>query len=57
VQYIVADKPFHQIFTQNNAEPRMRMVKYKGKTIPVQAWTGPEGFRMLTFPDFKTVGT
>jgi len=30
---------------------------YKGKTIPLQAWTGPEGSRRLRFPDFKTIGT
>jgi len=29
----------------------------KGKGIPVQAWTTPEGFRRLRLPDFKTVGT
>jgi len=28
-----------------------------GKTIPLQAWTGPEGFRRLRLPDFKTIGT
>jgi hypothetical protein len=28
----------------------------KGKSILVQAWTGPEGFRRLRFPDFKTFG-
>ena len=27
------------------------------KTIPLQAWTGPEGFRRLRLPDFKTFGT
>ena len=27
------------------------------KAIPLQAWTGPEGFRRLRFPDFKTIGT
>jgi hypothetical protein len=26
------------------------------KTIPLQAWTGPEGSRRLRFSDFKTVG-
>jgi len=26
------------------------------KTIPVQTWTGPEGSKMQTLPDFKTVG-
>ena len=29
----------------------------KGKAIPLQAWTGPEGFTRLGLPDFKTVGT
>jgi hypothetical protein len=29
----------------------------KGKTIPLQAWTGPEGSRRLRLPDFKTIGT
>jgi hypothetical protein len=31
--------------------------KIKGKAIPVQNWTGPEGSRRFTFPDFKTIGT
>ena len=29
----------------------------KGKAIPLQVWTGPEGSRRLRFPDFKTIGT
>jgi len=29
----------------------------KGKAVPLQAWTGPEGFRRLRLPDFKTIGT
>jgi hypothetical protein len=29
----------------------------KGKAIPLQAWTGPEGSRKLRLPDFKTVST
>ena len=31
--------------------------KGKGKAIPLQAWTGPEGFTRLRLPDFKTIGT
>jgi hypothetical protein len=31
-------------------------VKGKGKAIPLQAWTGPEGSRRLRLPDFKTIG-
>jgi hypothetical protein len=29
----------------------------KGKAIPLEAWTGPEGSRRMRFPDFKTIGT
>jgi hypothetical protein len=32
-------------------------IKVKGKAIPLQALTGPEGSRRLKFPDFKTIGT
>ena len=28
--------------------------KGKGKTVPLQAWTGPEGSRKLSFPYFVT---
>ena len=31
--------------------------KGKGKAVPLQAWSGPEGSRKLRFPDFVTVGT
>jgi hypothetical protein len=31
--------------------------KCKGKAIPLQPWTGPEGSRRLRLPDFKTIGT
>jgi hypothetical protein len=30
------------------------MSKCKGKAVPLQAWSGPEGFRKLRFPDFMT---
>ena len=26
----------------------------KGKSVPLQAWSGPEGSRKLRFPDFTT---
>ena len=28
----------------------------KGKAVPLQAWSGPEGSRKLRFPDFMTTG-
>ena len=33
---------------------KMTMVKGKGKAIPLQAWTGPEGSTRLRLPVFKT---
>jgi len=27
---------------------------YKGKSVPLQAWSGPEGARKLRFPDYMT---
>ena len=29
----------------------------KGKAVPLQAWTGPEGSRSLRLPDFMTIST
>jgi len=28
--------------------------KGKGTSVPLQAWSGPEGYRKLRFPDFVT---
>jgi hypothetical protein len=36
---------------------KMNIYIYKGKAIPLQAWTGPEGSRRLRLPDFMTIGT
>jgi len=29
-------------------------IAVKGKAVPLQAWSGPEGSRKLRFPDFVT---
>ena len=42
---------------QTYALDRAVKVILKGKAIPLQAWGGPEGSRMLRFPDFKIIGT
>jgi hypothetical protein len=34
-----------------------RPIATKGKAIPLQLWTGPEGSKRLRLPDFKTIGT
>ena len=31
-----------------------KLVKVKGKAVPLQAWTGPEGSGKLRLPDFVT---
>ena len=31
-----------------------RLARVKGKSVPLQAWSGPEGSRKLRFPDFMT---
>jgi hypothetical protein len=28
---------------------------HRGKALPLQAWTGPEGSRRMRLPDFKTI--
>ena len=33
---------------------RYSQYRGKGKSVPLQAWTGPEGSRKLRFPDFVT---
>ena len=34
---------------------RGKVRRQKGKAVPLQAWTGPEGSRKLRFPDFVTM--
>ena len=33
---------------------RMMMIIKKGKVVPLQAWSGPEGSRKLRYPDYMT---
>ena len=33
------------------------LVICKGKAIPLQSWTGPEGSRRMRLPYFNTTGT
>ena len=39
----------HSIMSQN-----VNTNLCKGKTVPLHAWSGPEGSRNLRFPDFMT---
>ena len=33
---------------------KSRVCFIKGKAVPLEAWSGPEGSRKLRFPDFMT---
>jgi len=45
------------LYIKSNSCTICVFVNIKGKAIPLQAWTGPEGSRRLRLPDFKTIGT
>ena len=36
---------------------RQNLGKGKGKSVPLQAWTGPEGFQEVKVPRFHDNGT
>jgi len=42
---------------ENNLHSSIFRHKGKGKAIPLEAWTGPEGSRRMRLPDFKTIGS
>jgi hypothetical protein len=41
----------------NPLPPHRKYLYLKGKVIPLQAWTVPEGFRRLRLPDFVFICT
>ena len=41
-------------WTKKKANSTRQKQKGKGKAVPLQAWTGPEGSRKLRLPDFVT---
>ena len=40
--------------TNENNIKSLRINNHKGTSVPLQAWSGPEGSRKLRFPDFMT---
>ena len=47
-----------QYIQNNNCTPKCQASSHthiKGKAVPLQAWSGPEGSRKLRFPDFMTM--
>jgi len=43
----------HEVKERYRKQPHI-LRKGKGKAVPLQSWTGPEGSRKLRFPDFVT---
>jgi len=50
---VARNKKFRNKDTGHN----LLKVKQNSKAIPLQAWTGPEGFRRLRLSDFNTIST
>jgi hypothetical protein len=51
-KFCLKSEMFHTTFPEHRTVYEITV-----KAIPLQAWTGPEGFRSLRLPDFKTIGT
>ena len=47
--------PFGRSMVLGSTQPVTEMRKGKGKAVPLQVWSGPEGSRKLRFPDFMTL--
>ena len=43
-----------QLVQSEGTSGRAELSKKKGKAVPLQAWSDPEGSRKLRFPDFMT---
>ena len=48
--------PSHcQLLGNDSNKTKLHSLSKKGKAVPLQAWSGPEGSRKLRFPDFMTM--
>jgi len=45
---------YFPIYTKHIVNMKIVQQLSKGKSVPLQAWTGPEGSRKLRFTDFVT---
>jgi len=55
--FIVSPDPLPPIPSNSSTMNRGHLPLCKGKAMPLQTSTGPEGSRRFRLPDFKTVGT
>jgi len=44
----------HKNLDAEESPKRKNITQVKGKAVPLQAWSGPEGSGKLRFPDFVT---
>jgi len=54
----IAGRIFKAVRTSNFNIGEIRSITFnsrgKGKAVPLQSWSGPDGYRKLRFPDFMT---
>jgi len=50
MKLIISKDTFFTFVTKSDQQVK----KKKGKAVPLQAWSGPEGSRKLRFPDYVT---
>jgi len=54
VKHKKTSEPSSTMNSDEISQQIIKTVKSQGKSVPLQAWTGPEGSRKLWFPDFVT---
>jgi len=54
VFWTVTDPPTREVIIEVHFPCRTKIGEVKGKAVPLQAWSGPEGSKKLRFPDFTT---
>jgi hypothetical protein len=54
---VESHKSYIHCYVSGDSNGSTQEMFVKGKAIPLQACTGPEGSRRLRLPDFKTIGT
>jgi hypothetical protein len=52
--HLICHQNFRWNFSDTQCASKRRMCNKKGKSVPLQAWNGPEGSRKLRFPDYTT---
>jgi hypothetical protein len=57
LEFFIEKNPSGRTMVLGLMQRLTEMSKGKGKVIPLQSWTGPQGSRRSRLPDFKTIGT